>query len=273
MIRHDVFEILENFSAAFFTVELLVRLLTCPRFSDFFSSVLNICDILAVVGFYIHVIIISIDKGYKYEYGWVRAVSYIQIFRIMRLFRVVRNVRLSRVLTFSIRKNARDMSFLLLLLLIGVFSSASLIYFIEERDSIASIPEAWYWATITFTTVGYGDITPTSAAGRFVAAMLGVCGVLLLSITLPMYVNNFLTLYKYSCLDKYIQERRQTRRKLKGAVRAINTMNSVDKTISSGKVFPKSETFEVQSKSIFTVTSFNNQHIEADDDETVLEEI
>ncbi|XP_045161826.2 potassium voltage-gated channel subfamily B member 1-like [Mercenaria mercenaria] len=272
MVRHQVFEALEYFTAVFFTVELLIRIFTCPSLSDFFTNILNIFDILAVLGFYIHIAIININKEYRYQYGWVRSISYIQIFRIMRLFRVVRNVRLSRVLTFSIRKNARDMSFLLLLFLMGVFSSASLIYFIEERDSIASIPVAWYWATITFTTVGYGDIKPTTGAGRFVAAVLGMCGVLLLSITLPMYVNNFLTLYKYSCLDKYIQERKHTRRKLKGAVRAINTMNSVDKPINNGKVFPKTDFYEVKPKSISTKSSVNNNHT-VKKEEIVLEEM
>ncbi|XP_060580533.1 potassium voltage-gated channel protein egl-36-like [Ruditapes philippinarum] len=212
------FEVIGMTTAAFFTVDLLLRLFTCPSLTRFFRSVINIFDILALLGFYIHIVVINIQKEHKYDVSWIRFINYLQIFRVMRLFRIVRNVRASRVLTFSLRQNGRDMTLLVLLVMIGVSTSASLIYFIEDRDVIESIPVAWYWAMITLTTVGYGDVTPKSGFGRVVASLLAICGVLLLAITLPMFVNNFLTLYQYSCVDETIQERAKNRQKLKGAI-------------------------------------------------------
>lgn len=220
-IRLFALEVLEHITAAFFTVDLLLRLITCPSILRFFRSLINIFDILAVVGFYIHIIVINTQKEYKYENNWIRFINYLQIFRVMRLFRIVRNVRASRVLSFSLRQNARDMTLLVLLVMIGVSTSASLIYFIEDRTDIESIPIGWYWAMITLTTVGYGDITPKTGLGRIVAAFLAICGVLLLAVTLPMFVNNFLTLYQYSCLDDKIEEQTTERRKFKGAINVV----------------------------------------------------
>ncbi|XP_045163707.2 potassium voltage-gated channel subfamily B member 2-like [Mercenaria mercenaria] len=224
-VRLFVFEVLESITAAFFTTDLLLRLFTCPSLLRFFRSVINCFDILAVTGFYIHTAVISIEKEHRYNISWIRFINYLQIFRVMRLFRIVRNVRASRVLAFSLRQNGRDLTLLVLLVMIGVSTSACLIYFIEERDVIESIPVAWYWALITLTTVGYGDITPKSSVGRLVAACLAICGVLLLAITLPMFVNNFLTLYKYSCLDETIQESTNRRKKFKGTVRITDVIH------------------------------------------------
>ncbi|KAL4221595.1 hypothetical protein ACF0H5_019852 [Mactra antiquata] len=71
----------------------------------------------------------------------------------------------------------------------------------RDRDSVRSIPMAWYWAIITMTTVGYGDLSPSTTVGYVLATVCAISGVLLLSITLPMFVNNFLCLYLYSCVD------------------------------------------------------------------------
>ncbi|XP_045163716.2 potassium voltage-gated channel subfamily B member 2-like [Mercenaria mercenaria] len=226
-VRLFVFVVLEMIIAAFFTIDLLLRLSTCPSLLRFFQSVINICDILAIAGFYIHIAVINIQKEHKYHISWIRLINFLQVFRVIRLFRIVRNVRASRVLTFSLRQNGRDMTMLVLLVMIAVTSSASLIYFIEDRDVIESIPVAWYWAMITLTTVGYGDISPKSWAGRLVAAIMAICGVLLLAITLPIFVNNFLTLYQYSCLDETIEEHTKRRIKLKGAIHATGVANKM----------------------------------------------
>lgn len=209
-IKTEMFDMLEYIAGAFFTMDLLIRLFTCPSLLEFFKSILNIFDILAVLGFYCHLLVVHLHKAYKYDAGWAEMVNYMQIFRIMRLLRIIRNVRASRVLVFSIRSNLHDISLLFLLLMIGVSTSACLVYFLEDRDAIPTIPQAWYWSIITLTTVGYGDITPKSAGGRIVAAGLAVCGILMLAITVPMFVNNFLTLYQYSCIDASIEEKQES---------------------------------------------------------------
>lgn len=209
-IRIQEFEVLEFSISALFTLDLLLRLFSCPSFKRYFLSIVNLVDIFALACFYAYTIYINVQKEYKYTDSWLKIISYAQILRSLRLFRVVKNVRASRVLAFSLRRNLRDMTLLVLLLLIAVSLAGNLIYFIDDKSVFKSIPNAWYWSLITLTTVGYGDLSPSSTAGKVLACVLALCGVLFLAITLPMFVNNFLTLYSYSCLDDTIAHKEKS---------------------------------------------------------------
>ncbi|KAL4221465.1 hypothetical protein ACF0H5_019723 [Mactra antiquata] len=215
-VRLLVFDVLEYIAAAVFTIDLLLRLATCPSLLKYFKSILNIFDIIAVFAFYLQIFVMhGFMKHHKYKMSWIKAIGFLQLFRIMRLLRIISNIRASRVLTFSLKSNAKDMVLLVLLMLICVSFFGSLIYFVESEETIQSVPEGWYWTMITITTVGYGDITPKTAPGRFISSILAVCGVLLLSISLPMFVNNFLSLYQYSCMDELLDKHHSQQRKLK----------------------------------------------------------
>ncbi|KAH3836521.1 potassium voltage-gated channel subfamily A member 2-like [Dreissena polymorpha] len=223
-----VFHILEYLTTAFFPLDFAMRLLTCPNIRQYFTSVVAWIDIIALVGYYSHLAITASYKEHIYNDGWNKAVNYLQVFRILRLFRVVRNIRASRVLKFSLRQNLRDLALLAMLLLIALNVSASLIYFMEPRDRIESISSRAYWAVITLTTVGFVDVTPDTGGGLVLASIMAICGVLLLSITLPMFVNNFLTLYQYTNLDEYIDNKQKARMKLKASDHAVSVINLLE---------------------------------------------
>ena len=199
---------LDYIPAIFFTIDFIVRFACCPSKRKFVMSLLNICDFVALAGFYIYVLYLAIEKEHKYIHSWIEIFHFLQILRIMRLFRVVNHLRASRVLAFSLKQNLLDMSFLGMLMLIFTCGTASLIYFVEDRTVISSVPNAWYWSIITLTTVGYGDISPETGGGRALACVMSICGILLLAVTLPMFVNNFLTLYQYAYLDDFIEDKK-----------------------------------------------------------------
>jgi hypothetical protein len=117
--------------------------------------------------------------------------------RSLRLFRIVANIRAGKVLAYSARKNVKDLSILILFLIAGMCTFASCFYIVEEKTTIESIPDAWYWAIITMTTVGYGDIEPRTKIGRLLACICAVVGVLLLALTVPIFANHFLILYQH----------------------------------------------------------------------------
>ncbi|WAR15479.1 KCNB2-like protein [Mya arenaria] len=207
--KYFVFDILEIVTMSFFTFDFCLRLFSCPAIRLFFFSILNLIDLITLGAYFAYVATIQTQKEYKYGTSWVNILEYIQILRIVRMFRIVKELRASRVLYFSLRQNGKDMLLLLLLFVIAVTMSGSLIYSLEDSETIVSIPTAWYWATITLTTVGYGDISPKTGLGRVLSTCLALCGVLLLAITLPMFVNNFLTLYTTACIDDYIEDKKQ----------------------------------------------------------------
>merc|ERR1719210_1587474 len=80
-----------------------------------------------------------------------------------------------------------------MLILIAGLTFASLCHFVEEEEDsgFTSIPTGIYWVVITMTTVGYGDIYPTSPLGKLVGSLCAVAGVLVLSLPIPIIAQNF----------------------------------------------------------------------------------
>jgi hypothetical protein len=189
--------IMESVSNVFFTVDTILRLYSCPRIMFYFMSIINFADGTALIGAYLHLILYYKYPHLRYGNSWIDSLAYIQMLRSLRLFRIVANIRAGKVLAYSARKNVKDLTILILFLIAGMCTFASCFYIVEERTTIESIPDAWYWAIITMTTVGYGDIEPRTKIGRLLACICAVVGVLLLALTVPIFANHFLILYQH----------------------------------------------------------------------------
>jgi voltage-gated potassium channel len=106
-------------------------------------------------------------------------------FRVLRLLRLLRMLKLIRHSTtfgllFSLREEARSIAALLFVLLLTVTISGSLMYMLEGEEQPAvfsSIPAAMWWAIETITTVGYGDMVPTTAVGRVLGGIVSIVGI------------------------------------------------------------------------------------------------
>lgn len=219
------FDYIDSVVLLFFTVDLLLRLISCPSRMHYFLSFVNIFDACALITSYLYFVVVSVHRQYRYmETAWVSLLSYVQIFRVFRLFRVVQNVRAAKVLVYSITQNLQDMTLLVMLLFVGISFFACLLYFAEARSTIPSIPTAWYWAVVTMTTVGYGEVTPQTGLGQVIASFCAIAGVLLLSITMPLFVNKFVGLYRYSCINENMDRLKARRRKLENNNKTLMSM-------------------------------------------------
>ncbi|KAJ8305139.1 hypothetical protein KUTeg_017310 [Tegillarca granosa] len=175
----------------FFTLDLVLRCITCPSYKYFFTSFLNLCDILALLSFY-----------EKYLSNLFRFKSqdifiYLQMVRIFRLFRVTKNIPAFKILEYSLRQACKDMLIMSLYLFIAIMIFSNFIYFFEDETEIPSIPAAWWWCIITMTTVGYGDMYPKTIFGKIIGVLCAISGVVLFSMIIPVIVQTFLSLYQY----------------------------------------------------------------------------
>ncbi|NXU84461.1 KCNA4 protein, partial [Xiphorhynchus elegans] len=193
-IFNDPFFIVETVCIIWFSFEFTVRCFACPSKAQFFKNVMNIIDIVSILPYFI-----TLGTDLAQEQGSQQAMSF-AILRIIRLVRVFRIFKLSRhskglqILGHTLRASMRELGLLIFFLFIGVILFSSAVYFAEADEPAThfqSIPDAFWWAVVTMTTVGYGDMKPITVGGKIVGSLCAIAGVLTIALPVPVIVSNF----------------------------------------------------------------------------------
>jgi voltage-gated potassium channel len=170
-----LFRRLELLFTGLFTVEYVLRLLSVRRPLVWARSFFGVIDLLAVLPTYLALVLPGAQTLLV-----LRALRLLRVFRILKLAHFLEETSVLRAaLIASRRKIAVFLSTVLILaLLLG-----SLIYLVEgEANGFVSIPLSIYWAIVTLTTVGYGDLAPQTAIGRLVASFVMLLGYSILAV-------------------------------------------------------------------------------------------
>ena len=166
---------LEWFFTLLFTAEYVVRLLCVRKPARYASSFYGIVDLLAIIPTYLSVI-----------FQGSQSLLVIRSLRLLRIFRVLKLTQYlgeAHVLMTALRASRRKVTVFLGTVLTVVLIMGSLMYLIEgEAHGFTSIPVSVYWAIVTMTTVGYGDIAPQSALGQMLAAALMITGYAIIAV-------------------------------------------------------------------------------------------
>jgi voltage-gated potassium channel len=152
-----------------FTVEYVLRLLAVRRPWRYATSFFGVVDLLAILPTYLALVI-----PHTQAFMVIRAVRLLRVFRILKLARFLSEAeQLARALSASRRKIIVFLGGLLTIVLI----MGAAMYVIEgEENGFTSIPRSMYWAVVTVTTVGYGDIVPRTSLGRLLSAIAMILG-------------------------------------------------------------------------------------------------
>lgn len=186
------FQSIEYFFCAWFTLELALRFIFSPHKLAFFRQVMTWIDIISLVPYYRKIFWDTTDVDF------LRAIRLIRLFRAFRFFTFTSGLQ---IIVQSLKASFRELLLLVIILLIPVVLFSSVVYeFEKDKQPIKfnSIPQTFWWAVITMTTVGYGDMSPVTLIGQLVGSVCAICGVLIIGLPVSVIGNNFSTYYEHA---------------------------------------------------------------------------
>ncbi|MBW8327043.1 MAG: ion transporter [Prolixibacteraceae bacterium] len=171
----SVFYTIEWIFTILFSIEYLLRIWSSPKPVSYIFSFWGLVDILAILPTYVDLM----SPGYHY-------LLTVRIFRLLRVFRILKLVRFNkeaRVLLEALRGSSYKIGVFLLAVISMVTLLGTMMYVVEgSENGFTSIPQSIYWAIVTVTTVGFGDIVPQTVLGQFLSSIAMIIGYAIIAV-------------------------------------------------------------------------------------------
>lgn len=193
--------VLETVCVAWFSLEFILRFIQAESKCVFLRTPLNIIDMMAILPYYITLIVDSLsgEKAGGTGNNYLEKVGL--VLRVLRALRILYVMRLARhslglqTLGLTVRRCTREFGLLLLFLCVAMALFSPLVYLAENelgaKQEFTSIPGSYWWAVISMTTVGYGDMVPRSIPGQVVALSSILSGILLMAFPVTSIFHTF----------------------------------------------------------------------------------
>ncbi|MEN8122312.1 MAG: ion transporter [Bacteroidota bacterium] len=168
----------------FFTIEYLLRIYIVKKSSTYIFSFFGVIDLLSVLPSYIGLVFAGMS-------GLI-VIRALRLLRIFRIFKLSRYVSESRVIITALKASRAKISVFLYAVVMMVIIIGTIMYLVEgEESGFTSIPSGIYWAIVTLTTVGYGDIAPVTPIGQFIASFVMILGYGIIAVPTGIVTSEF----------------------------------------------------------------------------------
>jgi voltage-gated potassium channel len=152
-----------------FTLEYFLRIVSTRRPTRYIFSFYGLIDLFAILPSYLSL-----------PFPGTQYLLIIRILRLLRIFRILKLTEYSSastVITTALRASSKKISVFITALVLLITVIGGLVYVVEgEANGFTDIPTSMYWAVVTLTTVGYGDLAPQTALGKFLASIVMIMG-------------------------------------------------------------------------------------------------
>lgn len=163
------FLIAEWIFTIFFTIEYILRIYVSERRKDYIFSFYGVIDLLAILPTYLSVFFFGAQS--------LLLIRSFRLLRIFRVFKLTHYLNQANIIGTALRASYQKIIVFLVGVLATVFTTGAVMYLIEgPENGFTSIPTSVYWAIVTMTTVGYGDIAPQTVPGQMLASLLMIAG-------------------------------------------------------------------------------------------------
>jgi voltage-gated potassium channel len=166
---HDYLVLIEWIITGLFTIEYVLRIISIEKPVSYIFSFYGIIDLLAILPMYLSIFFIGTS-----------IFSVVRALRLLRLFKILNNPQFnsqSLHLKRAIKASQGKIVVFIYFVLISTIIIGSIMYLVEgEQSGFTSIPASIYWTIVTLTTVGYGDISPITPLGQFIASFVMILG-------------------------------------------------------------------------------------------------
>ena len=172
-----------------FTVEYSLRLMSVRRPLRYATSFLGIVDLISILPSYISLLYTGAET--------LLVIRVLRVLRIFRVFKLAEYLGEADALMQAMRSSRKKIAVFLYTVFIFVVIFGSIMYLVEgEESGFTSIPRSVYWAIITLTTVGYGDIVPQTNFGQMIASAVMIMGYAIIAVPTGIYSTELLKAYR-----------------------------------------------------------------------------
>lgn len=186
---HTLLIVLEWMITIFFSIEYALRIVCTPNWKRYIFSFYGIIDLISILPFYLSFFAVE-----------SKVLSIIRILRLLRIFRILDLVQFTQQanqLKKALKNSQTKILVFIYFVLVLCVILGALMYMIEPHDkAFTSIPRSIYWCIVTLTTVGYGDVVPTTTFGQIMASIIMILGYGIIAVPTGIVTSEYSRAYR-----------------------------------------------------------------------------